>query len=155
MCLPDSGKWKATVQRNQAAGIIPCTATFGLHHVMLFVYQFRLPPAKLSKFDIIQNMLWSFHGDYQDVSMYDCVALSCNFVSSDTAWINSLCVSYHSSAANTPLVNIESKADCKCKTIHANLRYLYPGPRLNIKTVLSTYGDFHVKDKTAVRTSYL
>ena len=26
---------------------------------------------------------------------------------------------------------------------------------LNIKTVLSTYGDFHVKDKTAVRTSYL
>ena len=31
----------------------------------------------------------------------------------------------------------------------------YTGPRLNIKTVLSTYGDFHVKDKTAVRTSYL
>ena len=30
-----------------------------------------------------------------------------------------------------------------------------PGPHLNIKTVLSTYGDFHVKDKTAVRTSYL
>ena len=30
-----------------------------------------------------------------------------------------------------------------------------PGPRLNIKTVLFTYGDFHVKDKTAVRTSYL
>ena len=29
------------------------------------------------------------------------------------------------------------------------------GPHLNIKTVLSTYGDFHVKDKTAVRTSYL
>ena len=32
---------------------------------------------------------------------------------------------------------------------------LTTGPRLNIKTVLSTYGDFHVKDKTAVRTSYL
>ena len=29
------------------------------------------------------------------------------------------------------------------------------GPHLNIKTVLSTCGDFHVKDKTAVRTSYL
>ena len=29
------------------------------------------------------------------------------------------------------------------------------GPCLNIKTVLSMYGDFHVKDKTAVRTSYL
>ena len=30
-----------------------------------------------------------------------------------------------------------------------------PGPRLNIKTVLSMYGDFHVKDKTAAMTSYL
>ena len=30
-----------------------------------------------------------------------------------------------------------------------------PGPRLNIKTVSSTCGDYHVKDKTAVRTSYL
>ena len=29
------------------------------------------------------------------------------------------------------------------------------GPRLNKKTVLSTYGDFHVNDKTAARTSYL
>ena len=36
-----------------------------------------------------------------------------------------------------------------------NLDMMEPGPRLNIKTVLSTYGDFHVKDKTAVRTSYL
>ena len=34
-------------------------------------------------------------------------------------------------------------------------RWRTSGPRLNIKTVLSTYGDFHVKDKTAVRTSYL
>ena len=31
----------------------------------------------------------------------------------------------------------------------------WPGPHLNIKTVLSTYGNFHVKDKTAIRTSYL
>ena len=30
-----------------------------------------------------------------------------------------------------------------------------PGPCLNIKTVLFRYGDFHVKDKMAVRTSYL
>ena len=30
-----------------------------------------------------------------------------------------------------------------------------PWARVNIKTVLSTYGDFHDKDKTAVRTSYL
>ena len=36
-----------------------------------------------------------------------------------------------------------------------NSSALASGPRLNIKTVLSTYGDFHVKDKTAVRTSYL
>ena len=34
-------------------------------------------------------------------------------------------------------------------------KLIKPGPRLNIKTVLSTYGDFHVKDKTAVRTSYM
>ena len=41
-------------------------------------------------------------------------------------------------------------------SINRNSRYFdLPGPRLNIKTVLSTYGDFHVKDKTAVRTSYL
>ena len=29
------------------------------------------------------------------------------------------------------------------------------GPRLNKKDGLTRYGDFHVKDKTAVRTSYL
>ena len=29
-----------------------------------------------------------------------------------------------------------------------------PGPLLNIKTVFPRYGDSHVKDKTAVRTSY-
>ena len=40
----------------------------------------------------------------------------------------------------------------KCSTIPGPLK---PGPHLNIKTVLSTYGDFHVKDKTAARTSYL
>ena len=39
--------------------------------------------------------------------------------------------------------NLQSSAEMKA------------GPRLNIKTVLSTYGDFHVKDKTAARTSYL
>ena len=39
--------------------------------------------------------------------------------------------------------------------IHSYTLFWIPGPRLNIKTVLSTYGDFHVKDKTAVRTSYL
>ena len=37
----------------------------------------------------------------------------------------------------------------------SNFTVSTPGPRVNIKTVLSTYGDFHVKDKTAVRTSYL
>ena len=41
------------------------------------------------------------------------------------------------------------------KRLHPWSSPWYPGPRLNIKTVLSTYGDFHVKDKTAVRTSYL
>ena len=41
-----------------------------------------------------------------------------------------------------------------CFDVSLWLQY-HSGPRLNIKTVLSTYGDFHVKDKTAVRTSYL
>ena len=43
---------------------------------------------------------------------------------------------------------------CCLYLAHCGIRHL-PGPRLNIKTVLSAYGDFHVKDKTAVRTSYL
>ena len=38
---------------------------------------------------------------------------------------------------------------------YSTLEVQHPGPRLNIKTVLSAYGVFHVKDKTAVRTSYL
>ena len=42
-----------------------------------------------------------------------------------------------------------------CGDTEYRFRFQIPGPRLNIKTVLSTYGDFHVKDKTAVRTSYL
>ena len=42
-----------------------------------------------------------------------------------------------------------------CYDEHDNKNPWLSGPRLNIKTVLSTYGDFHVKDKTAVRTSYL
>ena len=39
--------------------------------------------------------------------------------------------------------------------VSGKLHLYWNRPRLNIKTVLSTYGDFHVKDKTAVRTSYL
>ena len=39
--------------------------------------------------------------------------------------------------------------------VAALLGFSASGTRLNIKTVLSKYGDFHVKDKTAVRTSYL
>ena len=32
---------------------------------------------------------------------------------------------------------------------------VYSGPRLNIKTVFPSYGDYHVKDKTVARPSYL
>ena len=52
---------------------------------------------------------------------------------------------------NTPWLSGEQVSDTHelgCEDAEA-------GPRLNIKTVLSTYGDFQVKDKTAVRTSYL
>ena len=48
-----------------------------------------------------------------------------------------------------------SLAAITVSTILALEDLLVPGPRLNIKTVLSTYDDFHLKDKTAVRTSYL
>ena len=44
--------------------------------------------------------------------------------------------------------------DCSISSALAMKQWRY-WARLNIKTVLSTYGDFHVKDKTAVRTSYL
>ena len=48
------------------------------------------------------------------------------------------------------------KVLAKRRNVICNIKiHVTPGPRLNIKTVLSTYGDFHVKDKTAVRTSYL
>ena len=50
--------------------------------------------------------------------------------------------------------NIEKGNNIKWDDL-VSIVYWYPGPRLNIKTVLSTYDDFHVKDKTAVRTSYL
>ena len=35
------------------------------------------------------------------------------------------------------------------------LQVVAPGPCLNIKTILSKYGDSHVKDKTVARPSYL
>ena len=37
-----------------------------------------------------------------------------------------------------------------------NISVIYaPGPHLNIKTIVHRYGDSHVKDKTAMRPSYL
>ena len=43
---------------------------------------------------------------------------------------------------------------CNLRAVHV-LLCCFLVCSFNIKTVLSTYGDFHVKDKTAVRTSYL
>ena len=63
--------------------------------------------------------------------------------------------------AQRQLISCATKACTWHSTLHDNhfneIRHSdhSSGPRLNIKTVLSTYGDFHVKDKTAVRTSYL
>ena len=62
---------------------------------------------------------------------------------------------------STPRVQIFQKTSAGCSPtidyfqLHSIPNIWTSGPRLNIKTVLSTYGDFHVKDKTAVRTSYL
>ena len=38
---------------------------------------------------------------------------------------------------------------------HSYCVFLVPGPCLNIKSVFFRYGDFHYKDKTIVRASYL
>ena len=57
---------------------------------------------------------------------------------------------------NILMTNLDNRRTAVAhQTMDGPLDSLGPGPRLNIKTVLSTYGDFHVKDKTAVRTSYL
>ena len=60
---------------------------------------------------------------------------------------------------NLPLTNAHREKYCKTMNNYNQFNVKSSakssGPRLNIKTVLSTYGDFHVKDKTAVRTSYL
>ena len=60
-----------------------------------------------------------------------------------TAWVNN-----DQQLRNRPTMDFQIKGG-------GGIQKKTPGPRLNIKTVLSTYGDFHVKDKTAVRTSYL
>ena len=51
--------------------------------------------------------------------------------------------------------NMKTLASYNIYTYNIYTNTMAAGGRLNIKTVLSTYGDFHVKDKTAVRTSYL
>ena len=58
-------------------------------------------------------------------------------------------------AGITPTLCVLAMSPCygDTKTSRYGNAFRITGPRLNIKTVLSTYGDFHVKDKTAVRTS--
>ena len=46
-------------------------------------------------------------------------------------------------------------SDHDSHAVKAGAKWIQSGPRLNIKTVLSRYGDSYVKDKKAVRTSYL
>ena len=59
---------------------------------------------------------------------------------------------YVTTSRNFKCFDMQNNTD---KNNNGLVQILLSGPRLNIKTVLSTYGDFHVKDKTAVRTSYL
>ena len=73
------------------------------------------------------------------VDLIDCLCHSCN------AGLANLFFGEGILEHNVALTHSHS-----CNFLHSR-----SGPRLNIKTVLSTYGDFHVKDKTAVRTSYL
>ena len=69
---------------------------------------------------------------------------------------------YHISTVTQECIYMDQRKSYNIFQFHNSFQWVlkpckpqYPGPRLNIKTVLSTYGDFHVKDKTAVRTSYL
>ena len=64
---------------------------------------------------------------------------------------------YHESLAHTIVYNHADEIMLCTSRANAaqNWKEEASGPRLNIKTVLSAYGVFHVKDKTAVRTSYL
>ena len=63
---------------------------------------------------------------------------------------------YHPGAGRHDLhLNLVIIVPADCLASPAAVIATDSGPRLNIKTVLSAYGDFHVKDKTAVRTSYL
>ena len=79
----------------------------------------------------LQERLW-----VKFVSKYD------NFFTRKNFWIWKCpqIVGYFVSASMCS-ANVDTSHVCiwKCRP---------PGPRLNIKTVLSTYGDFHVKDKT-------
>ena len=63
------------------------------------------------------------------------------------------------SSGRVKLVEYHHESSMKVKYADTNndklFTYSPPGPRLNKKDRLSRYGDSHVKDKTAGRTSYL
>ena len=74
--------------------------------------------------------------------------------------VSYLCVSMSTHMKRREKKQLQTKQNSmgenKQQMLSSTVNTLWPtGPRLNIKTILSTYGDFHVKDKTAVRTSYL
>ena len=85
--------------------------------------------------------------------------LECNFQSCFTNWY--IQIVFNDNALRCMPWNLTDKSKLVkvmawcCQATSHYMNQCRPGPRLNIKTVLSTYGDFHVKDKTAVRTSYL
>ena len=70
-------------------------------------------------------------------------------------WTHAVTFNVHLTHESMILDYVPSHYLNQCWLIISKVQWQSPGPRLNIKTVLSTYGDFHVKDKTAVRTSYL
>ena len=48
------------------------------------------------------------------------------------------------------VLQFSTKSHYHARNVWPIWTFMPPGGRLNIKTVLSTYGDFHVKDKTAI-----
>ena len=106
-------------------------------------YEIRQSITGIRSRDLIVSIVWYFRKLWR----------KCNSIVEDNLSIcHALKWAYLSFTSANSLLCLITVVIWKCLNQFFNEQ---SGPRLNIKTVLSTYGDFHVKDKTAVRTSYL
>ena len=101
------------------------------------------------KFDMqvrkTKKVVWLVHDDWIHVAQYHNIRHQRSILKGSQRFI--IKILWKFSSFNHYSKDLFRPQSCTC---HSS-----SGPRLNIKTVLSMYGDFHVKDKTVVRTSYL